>query len=89
MPRKTKKQKERTSKRINKPGGAQEPVNREFEFTFKSNGKRFVENFKFKKDDNSLYSADTRFTKRDLLKTIILAGGILLLEMMIYWAWFK
>lgn len=89
MPKKTRKQKERSTKRRQEQTQSQSHVKREFEFNFKTSDLNFPKKTDFKKVDNSFYSYDTSFIIRDLTRTLLLACGILVLEVMIYLAWFK
>ena len=89
MPRKTRKQKLRAAKRTHSIGTNTMPVKREFEFSFEASDLGTTDFPNFKKNDNSFYSQSNRFVVRDLIRTIILAVGILAFEIMIYWSWFK
>lgn len=96
MPKKTRKQKEHARLRRQKEhallgvnSGSERAVKREFEFDFNSLDLGVIKKSDFKKVDNSFYSYTNSFVKRDLTKTVIIATGILVFEIMIYWAWFK
>jgi hypothetical protein len=89
MARKTRRQKERAVKRRLQEQSMPGVVKREFEFEFKSSDSKLNNFSNFKQVDKSFYSEDISFITRDLTKTVILAVGILTLEIMIYWAWFK
>lgn len=85
MPRKTRKQKEKTQKKRELQAPLQEVVKREFEFTFSGSN---LKEYTSKRTESSFRLEQNRLLARDLAKTAIIAVGILSLELVIYWARF-
>lgn len=93
MPRKTRKQKEKTrEKRLtetssDRPGTS--PVKGEFEFQFSLPNTAKKTAPAEKDTDNSVRFKDTGTANKDLTKTVVLAVIIFALELVIYSRWFK
>lgn len=86
MPRKTRKQKEKIlSRRIHE---TPPPPSVKREFTFNFEVKEGVKPA-IKKNDLSLSSDQNRHTAKDLARALFTALGIIGLELVLYWAWFK
>lgn len=82
MPRKTRKQKERS--RVNST-----VVKREFEFDFTERDLSKIKQSGAKKHEKSILLGNTSFVAQDLIKTLIIALGMFGLEVVLYLAWFK
>lgn len=96
MPRKTRKQKERTQKRrVENPAmkdgedASSMLVKREFHFSAKDFLQPQEKSFIKKKFDKSLFINNAQFVSRDILKTTIIALIIFGFETVLYFAWFK
>ena len=87
MPRKTRKQKERSKKTGNL--SRQELVKREFDFSFSFSKRPITQQIEREKGDISPYSSTKSLPVRDLIKTALIAVGIISLELMLYFAKFK
>lgn len=96
MPRKTRRQKEKARQR-QRDGLASEPVlspaegvvKREFTFRFDEVTSTKSTSEPVKSSDLSRQTIDVRFNSRDLAKTLLLAGTMFVLELVIYFAWFS
>ncbi|HBL52026.1 MAG: hypothetical protein A3D24_03635 [Candidatus Blackburnbacteria bacterium RIFCSPHIGHO2_02_FULL_39_13] len=89
MPRKTKKQKIDAEKRRTTDIATTSLVKREFEFNFDDKILTNHQKSQAKKSEISLSSGNPRLILLDLIKTVILAGLIFSLEIVIYFAWLK
>lgn len=86
MPRKTRREKERTAKKRSQTIFTPEVVKREFEFEFRGN---YPALNAIKKLDNSHYSTPSNTIYKDLTKTFVIACVLFSLELMIYSLVFK
>lgn len=92
MAKRTRKQKERTSRKRQQDTSIQSTatvVKRDFEFSFSNQNLKNSSNIQNKKQEKSSQISSNELNRRDLAKSLILALGIFSLEAMIYWAWFK
>ena len=78
MPRKTRKQKERAKIHL---------VKREFIFSFDGATSTKLTTEPVKNSDLSRQTIDVRFELSDLIKTLMLAIGVFVLELVIYFVW--
>lgn len=94
MPRKTRKQKERSHRRRSlapedAAGVNSGVVKREFTFSFDEATSTNYVMQKAENSDLSRQTIDVRFELSDLIKTLALASGVFVLELVIYFAWFE
>lgn len=96
MPRKTRKQKEKAQQRrheelASKPvlSPTEGLVNREFTFSFDGSASTKLTAEPVKSSDLSRQTIGVRFELSDLVKTLVLATGVFVLELVIYFAWFS
>jgi hypothetical protein len=93
MPRKTRRQKEKTKERRSLGGipdrTGTSTVKGEFEFSFSPEKLALSRSSKQERSDKSVRLESAGTTRRDLLKTVLLATVIFVLEFVIYSRWFK
>lgn len=86
MPRKTKKQKQKIAAKYRPETLPSSSVKREFTFSFERD---LAEKQEIKKSDNSFHLQQNKLVLHDLAKTLLIAMGIVSLELVIYWVHFK
>lgn len=93
MPRKTRKAKEKARQRRLSPAApdiaGMESVKGEFEFSFSPQKLASNKNSRQERHDKSIRLDGVGTTRRDLLKTVVLASIIFGLEFVIYSSWFR
>ncbi len=87
MPRKTRKQKVKARERAEStPSGSGK---REFTFSFNEAISTSFISEPPKSSDLSRQTVDVSFVPSDLIKTLVLALGLFVLELVLYFVWFK
>lgn len=96
MPRKTRKQKEKAQiKRFGRPaprsieGDSSGVVKGEFSFDISDLSREDFEPVSLKKGEKSATFSPSGFAPRDLIKSVLLTCYLVVVELVIYWLWFK